>query len=34
MRTFPPVVPRIVRVEAVQADVARGEVVHGEIVPD
>ena len=34
MRTFPPVVPRIVRVEAVQADVARGELVDGEIVPD
>ena len=33
MRTFPPVVPRIVRVEAVQADGARGEVVDGEIVP-
>ena len=27
MRTFPPVVPRIVRVEAVQADVVRGEIV-------
>ena len=34
MRTFPPVVPRIVCAEAVQADVARGEVVQGEIVPD
>ena len=34
MRTFPPVVPRIVRAEAVHADAARGEIVQGEIVPD
>jgi hypothetical protein len=38
MRTFPPVVPRVVRAEAVQAGdahgVAHGEVVQGEIVPD
>ena len=34
MRTFPPVVPRILRAEAVHAEAARGEVVQGEIVPD
>jgi len=39
MRTFPPVVPRVVRAEAValkigHGEVASGEVVEGEIVPD
>ena len=34
MRTFPPVVPRVVRAEAVRAEVGSGEVVEGEIVPD
>ncbi len=35
MRTFPPVVPRIVRAEVVpDGAVAEGEVVPGEIVPD
>ena len=39
MRTFPPVVPRIVRAEIVRAEVVgdrghQGEVVTGEIVPD
>ncbi len=36
MRTFPPVVPRVVRAEVIQTGVvqAGGEVVQGEIVPD
>ena len=34
MRTFAPVVPRIVRAEVVTERDARGEVVQGEIVPD
>jgi EcsC protein family len=34
MRTFAPVVPRIVRAEVVTEHDARGEVVQGEIVPD
>ena len=34
MRTFPPVVPRIVRAEVVQTEVTEGEVVTAEIVQD
>lgn len=34
MRTFPPVVPRVVLAEAEQAGVVGGDVVQGEIVPD
>ena len=34
MRTFPPVVPRVVRAEAVPVEVASGEFVEGEIVPN
>ena len=33
MRTFPPVVPRIVRAEVTEEAVRAGEVVQGEIVP-
>ena len=34
MRTFTPVVPRVVRAEVVRESGAAGEVVQGEIVPE
>ena len=34
MRTFPPVVPRVVLAQAVQTEFAGGDVVQGEIVRD